>query len=234
MHKMVRRLVAAMAGLALLTAGALVAGAESTRDVTLFFRNIGLSVGSERVPSEHEPFILDGNTYVPVRVVAEALGAGVEWDGQRNWVLINTGKGAVPVSELALTGNDEHVKTGAVTAHWTRTRYLHARSINFMYGRSGGCASPCPIELALNGQYTRFQGITGIADHDSVITASGRIRVYIDDHLVDDFRVYPTNPPRSVAYDVRGALAIRFEYSNFDRPVILAHFPMFLTGAASP
>lgn len=37
-----------------------------------------------------EPFAVDGTTYLPVRAVADALGLGVEWDGERNTVVLTS------------------------------------------------------------------------------------------------------------------------------------------------
>ncbi len=38
--------------------------------------------------SEHQPIILDGTTYIPLRIISEQYGATVDWDGETNTVNI--------------------------------------------------------------------------------------------------------------------------------------------------
>lgn len=38
--------------------------------------------------SEHQPIILDGTTYIPLRIISEEYGAAVNWDGSSNTVNI--------------------------------------------------------------------------------------------------------------------------------------------------
>ena len=59
-----------------------------TRDATLTYRDIRITLDGQEVrPTDAngtyvEPFIIDGTTYLPVRGVASALGLEVEWDEQ--------------------------------------------------------------------------------------------------------------------------------------------------------
>jgi Copper amine oxidase N-terminal domain. len=48
------------------------------------------SINGEEVRLDAEPFIQDGRTLVPLRFVAENLGAGVQWDGANRRVIITT------------------------------------------------------------------------------------------------------------------------------------------------
>ena len=50
--------------------------------------------GKEIIPKDAngnlvEPFTIDGTTYLPVRAIAEALDLEVEWDGEKNIVILN-------------------------------------------------------------------------------------------------------------------------------------------------
>lgn len=49
-----------------------------------------LEIDGEAVETDVDPFILDGRTLVPVRVVSEQLGADVDWDAETQRVTITT------------------------------------------------------------------------------------------------------------------------------------------------
>lgn len=56
---------------------------------------------AETIEMDVAPFILDDAVYVPLRFVAESLGANVEWNGLNNSVSVtlDTGMGIVPVEK---------------------------------------------------------------------------------------------------------------------------------------
>ena len=58
--------------------------------IEVFYRNIGIRVHGSNIPiaPENEPFIYQGRTYVPLRLISEALGYDVDWDGDTFTVLI--------------------------------------------------------------------------------------------------------------------------------------------------
>ena len=62
----------------------------------MHFNNIKITLdGNEIIPKDVngnyvEPFIIDGTTYLPVRGIANALGLGVDWDGNTNTVILST------------------------------------------------------------------------------------------------------------------------------------------------
>lgn len=72
--------------------------ATGVKNVEVKYANIKLVVDGGLVKSEQEPFILDGRTYVPLRVVAEALGNEVGWED--NTVVIGKGKHGLLLTEL--------------------------------------------------------------------------------------------------------------------------------------
>jgi len=94
---MKKRLQGIIAGViigAILTSGAVFA-TSGIRTAELLYTNIKILLdGKEIVPKDAngnniEPFIIEGTTYLPVRGIASSLGLNVEWDGQKNTVLLN-------------------------------------------------------------------------------------------------------------------------------------------------
>ncbi len=58
---------------------------------TLHYNNIKITLdGKDITPTNSEPFIIDGSTYLPVRAVSEALGLDVQWDGATNTVVLSS------------------------------------------------------------------------------------------------------------------------------------------------
>lgn len=86
----IRSLIAGLfVGVLLATAAAAGAG---TRMAELVYRGIGIQVNGKAlaIPEGREPFILDGTTYVPLRLVTEAMGAEVQWEASSNQVVITS------------------------------------------------------------------------------------------------------------------------------------------------
>ena len=65
-------------------------GAKTTKQLTAIFRNIELVVNGQLLQTKEEPFIINGRTYVPLRVISEALEAWVDWDEANSSITIKT------------------------------------------------------------------------------------------------------------------------------------------------
>lgn len=87
-----------------LAVGAL--GAKTTQQLTAIFRNIKLVVNGQVLQTAEEPFIINGRTYVPLRVVGEALGAWVDWNENTSVVTIAGRSGNTAALEAQLQQKD--------------------------------------------------------------------------------------------------------------------------------
>ncbi len=83
--------------------GASVVYANGTINATGNGRNISLHIGSNAATVngnaqtlDQAPFVIGASTYVPLRFVSEALGAGVNYDGANQIVALNTPAGGPP------------------------------------------------------------------------------------------------------------------------------------------
>ena len=62
----------------------------------LYYRNIKVTLNGQQITLFDssgypcEPFIIDGTAYLPLRGIATAMGADVQWDGAANTIIINT------------------------------------------------------------------------------------------------------------------------------------------------
>ena len=64
-------------------------GATGKKSLSALFKNIKLNINGKVLQTSEEPFIVNGKTYVPLRVVGEALGAWVDWNANTNVVTIS-------------------------------------------------------------------------------------------------------------------------------------------------
>lgn len=59
-----------------------------TKMIQVTYRNIAILVDGKPIPSEQEPFIYQGRTFVPLRTIGEAVNKKVEWDNEKNQIHI--------------------------------------------------------------------------------------------------------------------------------------------------
>lgn len=63
-------------------------GENIVKTIQVTYRNITIQVNGKTIPSEQEPFIYQGRTFVPLRTIGEAMNKNVEWDNAKNQVNI--------------------------------------------------------------------------------------------------------------------------------------------------
>lgn len=73
---------------ALLFSGVSVAASNGLKSISVLYNNIKIAVNGKELKTDSEPFIYEGRTYVPIRVVSEALGAEVDWNNKTKTVEI--------------------------------------------------------------------------------------------------------------------------------------------------
>lgn len=54
--------------------------------ITARYADIGISVNGKTIPTAAEPFIYDGNVYVPISTIAHGLGTQAQWNGSKHAV----------------------------------------------------------------------------------------------------------------------------------------------------
>nr|NNM90776.1 hypothetical protein [Bacilli bacterium] len=69
--------------------GGLAYASSGVHLLSAHYANIGLTVNHQSIQTAAEPFIDQGNVYVPISAIAHGLGASVSWDGKNHQVLIN-------------------------------------------------------------------------------------------------------------------------------------------------
>jgi hypothetical protein len=72
----------------LLITSIVVFGEVITKSIQVTYRNISILVNGKIIPSEQEPFIYQGRTFLPLRTIGEAVNKTVDWDNAKNQVSI--------------------------------------------------------------------------------------------------------------------------------------------------
>lgn len=111
------RMIALLVALIFLLGSVMPVGAfDGFKTLKAQFKNYKLVVDGRQLVTQDEPFIVDGRTYVPVRVIAEATGAAVDWDGANGRVLIATNKSQA--EQRYQDGYNAGLKAGELNGYW--------------------------------------------------------------------------------------------------------------------
>ncbi|MDK2986775.1 MAG: hypothetical protein PWQ96_2419 [Clostridia bacterium] len=62
---------------------------DGMKSIKVLYKNIKIKINGSYKTADHEPFVINGATYVPLRFIAEALGGSVDWNAATNTVSIN-------------------------------------------------------------------------------------------------------------------------------------------------
>ena len=108
MFKRYKQLIIGVILGALLFSGVSVA-TNGLKSINVMYNNIKIAVDGKEVKTDSEPFVYNGSTYVPIRVVSEALGAEVNWNDKTKTVEIgkataNVNTPTTPVSKESKIG----------------------------------------------------------------------------------------------------------------------------------
>lgn len=85
--------------------------AQVTKPIQAVFNNIKIIYNGTEVPSDAktEPFLLDGVTYIPLKLAGTALDKKVQWDGTNKRVVITDN--GVPIDQSTVTALNNQITT---------------------------------------------------------------------------------------------------------------------------
>lgn len=221
------------------SAGMLFAG-DGRETIEVFYRNIKLKVQGVEVPvtADNEPFIYQGRTYVPLRVVSEALDYDVEWDGATFTVLIGDAPGEVFLSELKpyhLEGINSNQLKYDTAANMVMDGQRYHNGIQISKKLSTdlfGKRYPGELLFNLDAEYSRLTGLVGLDDNTGRNFTSLVVSFYGDDKLLTTVDLKKEQPkPIPVDIDVTGVLVLKIvvygESSNiYDELINLANMTL--------
>jgi hypothetical protein len=164
--------------------GASVVYANGQINATSRGRTVSLTIGSTQATVDGQPqtldvapFVVGSRTLVPLRFIAQSLGATVNWNDSTSTVTINGGSGGrpVPVPPAGGVSLTTRWPTGTVYNHYPQIRFQLNRPVRIgsfqllLDGRdiTGGLQSnaqfyfaPVPWSLAMGNHRVRVYGRT--------------------------------------------------------------------------
>lgn len=199
-------IVAVSLGLLGIALAARTAVAEPVARTIEAYFGVKIVAGGRSIITDKEAFIYNGSTYVPLRVVSEALGREVSWDGANYQVIIAdelvksvTHLGSLPPTDWDWSSGkaNQKVKLGGTDmspALWVQsTRY-----------------KPAHLSWALNGQHKTLEGIIGHPDR-SRDEGEATITFTVDGKPVATINLLEGTEPQSFKIDVANALELRVD-----------------------
>jgi len=101
-------LVATLAGISTVRALSF----TSSKTIPVTYRNIKILVDGREAVSDKEPFIYNGSTFVPLRLIGESLGRTVNWDNATSTITITTDPNNVLLKSEPVPGAEITVEQG--------------------------------------------------------------------------------------------------------------------------
>lgn len=104
--------------------------------VTVFAQDINIVINGNTIETEDNPYIKEGRTLVPIRLISENLGIKIDWDGDNREVLLTKGNDSIrlPIMKDYYYLNGEMIKT-EISGEITNSRtFVPVRLIAELFG----------------------------------------------------------------------------------------------------
>lgn len=87
--------------------------AQATKTLKAVYNNIGITYNGTAISydAEGEPFMINGTTYLPLRLVGTALNKNVSWDGNNKRVIITDNGAAGPADNSTITALNSQINS---------------------------------------------------------------------------------------------------------------------------
>ncbi len=190
--------------------------AKSTQEnITAIYKNIKVVADGKTVNvGKDEPFIYNGTTYLPVRVVGEAVGKNVSWDGNTNTVYL----GQAPGEKAYLTDTNppydgEYYATykGSKQEYFVMSGQKRTNGFTLREGTSYAL-------INLNGQYRQMKFAFGHIDETFITSKPMSLRIYLDGNLSEEIDISGNDIAKQINVPVDSALQVKFELVYTDEP----------------
>lgn len=154
-----------------------------------------------------EPFIYNGNIYLPLPAIAEAMGVGYSWDGSTMSAYLGAQPGESQyLLDVCPPYQDNRfdfvTQTDGTSFNMAGQKYTNGMKTKYYYD------SDHPYALFnLNGQYSTMSFVLGHVDDQSM--HDGKVLIYLDGKLLDEYEILSENLPSRVTVSLNNALSMK-------------------------
>ncbi len=196
---MSRRVVILILTLTLVTGGQALAGSSwLTKQISVAYRSIKISIDGQDLSTDTEPFIFQGRTFVPLRAIGEAFGKEVTWDAANNRVIIGEPHKTEPPPQPATYINDLLVLRNVGPFYQTKQNFMIA-SRPFAHGIAVDIDSDskkAEVVVDLKKQFNSLSGYAGVEDETQNSSGAFVLSIYGDSReLLAPTTFYPGKYP---------------------------------------
>jgi len=218
-------LIACILTFTLIIGGSIALARDGSARIDIMYRNIKLVVNGVpvAVSADNEPFIYGGRTYVPLRVVSEALGYDVSWDANTSSVIIGDSGTPAPTPAPTPPATSQNLIDILPPYHITNpggsgSNYFPTTGMeSFQMGgiqyknslRIVAAAHAQSASFNLAGKYTSLTGIIGTLDNQN---RDAMVNVYADGNIIKTIEITGGALPKGFELDVTGVRELKIEH----------------------
>lgn len=163
-----------------------------------------------------EAFLYNGTTYLPVRVVSEALDIPIQWENDTKSVYIGKHTGDKPamwISEINHFDIDGHWDINKTIKDNLGNEHPHSLAVWSVPALGG---HPAKIAYYLNRNYTQLTGLYYQKfENRSSSSDKTTLEIYADNEKVWEATVGPGIMPVEINLNVKNVSVIEFRYKAF-------------------
>lgn len=185
------------------------------KQINVFYRNLTVFVDGEQLDTPVEPFIYQGHTMVPLRVLSEALGKSVTWEEETGRIIIGT----APRSAAAPAKLEDLPVLRNVGPFYDRkggfviTRRSFADGIAVDLGKD---TKQAEVVIELRGKYAKLSGYVGVDDSTQNSKGAYKLTILGDNRqLFGPTEVRPGRYPIGIELGVENMETVTFRVEWF-------------------
>lgn len=155
--------------------------------------------------------VANGQVWIPQETLQKVLSTNLKWNKKDETLYIGKMPEAQIMSNIIQKPFNISTSTG-LGSHFKRNKIMQMGSKEYTLGYSFTNVADAQFNLAK--KYNMIQGIIGLEDYTS--RQGGVVEIYIDDELVQSYKLNPKELAQKISLDVTGALKMSIVFKDFD------------------
>ncbi|MBE6023507.1 MAG: hypothetical protein E7231_09770 [Cellulosilyticum sp.] len=152
----------------------------------------------------------NGQVWIPQETLQKMLNTKMQWSKREKTLYIGT----VPSAQImsSIIPKPFNMNGMAYSNSFSTDTIMKIGGKEYSLGYSFKNINNAQFNLS--NQYNSIQGIVGLEDYTS--SSGGVVEIYLDDELVQTYKLDPKQLEQKLSIDVTGALKLSFIFKDFD------------------